>query len=101
MSFHLFRDDADGIVDCLKETTIYLELMLLFSSAHRKHTRAKQGHEGSMMGQDAHLAIIRRRIHRVGFPIEDGRFGRDDRDPHHVLAIFLAFSTASSIPPTM
>jgi hypothetical protein len=101
MSFHLFRHDADDIVDSLEKATIHMELVLVFSGAHGKDTRSEQGHEGRMMGQNTHLAVVGRRIDRVGLAVKDGSFWRDDRDPHHALAIFLAFSTTSSIPPTM
>ena len=74
---------------------------VLVSGADGKNTGTEQGHEGGVMGQDAHLPVEGRRVHGVGLPIEDGRLRRDDRDPHHALAIFLAFSTASSMPPTM
>ena len=54
-----------------------------------------------MVGQDADLAIVGGRREAIGLPVEDGRLRRDDRDAHHDVAIFLAFSTASSMPPTM
>ena len=54
-----------------------------------------------MAGKDTDFSVKRRRHDGVGVAVEHSRLGGDDRDPHHELASFLAFSTASSIPPTM
>src|SRR3989454_8120231 len=50
---------------------------------HREDAGPEQGEERCMARQDADLAVVRRRDHRVGGPIEYRPLGGNDRDVHH------------------
>jgi hypothetical protein len=54
-----------------------------------------------MAGKDTDFSVERRCHNGISVAVEHSRLGGNDRDSHHELASFLAFSTASSIPPTM
>jgi hypothetical protein len=62
---------------------------------------AEERHERGVVRQDADLAIMGGDHDRIRRPIKHRRFRRDHRHMHQALASFFAFSTASSIEPTM
>ncbi len=97
----MFGYHPDAIVDHLKKSTPNGEAIDLFRATHGQRPFAQEGHEWCMIGQDTDLTIERGRDDRVGVAVEHRGLGGDYRDPHHELASFLDFSTASSMPPTM
>ena len=97
----MFGYHPDAIVDYLKKSTTNGKAVDVFRATHSQRPLSQQSHEGSMIGQDPDLTIERRRDHGVGVAVEHRGLRRDYRDPHHELASFLDFSTASSMPPTM
>jgi hypothetical protein len=98
---NVFGYHPDAIVDYLQKPTTNGEEIDAFRATHGQRPLAQQGHEWSMIGQDPDLAIERGRDDRVGVAVEHRGLRRDYRDPHHELASFFDFSTASSMPPTM
>ena len=97
----MFGDDADDVSYHLQETAADGERTLPAGDPHLQGTLAEERHEWGMVRQDAHLAIVRGHLEAFSLPVKDASVRRNDRDTHHDVAIFLAFSTASSIPPTM
>ena len=97
----MFSHDTHAVVDHLKESAADLEAAGAITLADDEIARTQKGHHRGVPWQDPDRPVIGRRPEGVGLTIKDGRIGRDDRDVHHALASFLAFSTASSIPPTM
>jgi len=100
-SLYVFGHHAHPIIHDLEEPTANHETIQRLSASHRERSLPEQRHERCVIRQDADLAIERGRDDRVRFPVEHRRLGRDHRDLHHELASFFAFSTASSMPPTM
>jgi hypothetical protein len=101
LSLYVFGDHAHPIIDDLEESATNLESTGGPALPDRQHSLAEQGHERGMVRQDADLAVERGRNDCVRLSIEYRRFRRDNGDLHHDPASFFAFSTASSIPPTM
>jgi hypothetical protein len=101
LSLYVFGYHAYSIVHDLEEPTTNREPVDGSGVPHRERPLAKQSHERCVIRQDADFAVESGRDHRVCFPVEHRRLGRDHRDLHHEFASFFAFSTASSIPPTM
>src|SRR6476661_2110079 len=101
VSSNVFGDHADPIVDDLQKPASNLEPVTGPALAHDEGSLAEQRHERSVVRQDADLAVVRGRDHRIGLAVKHGRLGRNHRDLHHALASLRAFSTASSMPPTM
>jgi hypothetical protein len=98
---YVFRDDADAIADDLEKTAADREASHGCRASNGEHPLAEQRHERRVVRQNPHLAVERRRDNRVGIAVEHSGLGGNNRDSHHELASFFAFSTASSIPPTM
>src|ERR1044071_5358732 len=101
LSLYVFGNHAHSIVHDLEETTAHFEPIYRVRAPYGQRPLAQQRHERSVIRQDADLAVERRRHDGVRFTVEHRGLGRDNRDLHHELASFLAFSTASSMPPTM
>src|SRR6476646_4426943 len=101
LSLYVFGHHAYPIVHDLKEPTANFEPAHRVRAPHRQRPLAQQRHERSVIRQDADLAVEGRRHDGVRFTVEHRGLRRDNRDLHHELASFLAFSTASSIAPTM
>jgi len=97
----VFRNHANLIADHLEKSTLDREFTESGAAAHSQPTSAEQSHEGCVARQNADLAVECRRGDRVRIAVEHSRLRGDDRDPHHELDSFLAFSTTSSIVPTM
>jgi hypothetical protein len=101
LSRDVLRDDPDSIVDDLKKAAIDLKPVLQTRMPDKKCPATKECHERSVIGQNADLPIEGGRDDRVRLAVKHRSIGRDDRNVHHALASFLAFSTASSMLPTM
>src|SRR5512138_1515088 len=101
LSLYVFGHHAYPIVHDLEEPTANFEPVHRICASHGQRSLAQQRHERCVIRQDADLAVEGRRHHGVRFTVEHRGLGRDNRDLHHELASFLAFSTASSMPPTM
>lgn len=97
----MFGDHPDPVASDLEKTATHQKLRNAASAADPKGAAAKQCHERGVPGKNTYFSVKRRRYHGVGVAVEHSRLGGDDRDTHHALASFLAFSTASSMPPTM
>ena len=97
----MFGDDADAVASDLKESATHQKSCGAAPAAHREGAATEQRHERRVAGKDTDFAVERRRHYGVGVAVEHSRLGGNDRDSHHEAASFLAFSTASSIPPTM
>jgi len=97
----VFGDHPDPVACDLEETATHQKLRNAAGAANPEGTAAKQCHERRVPGKNTHFSVKRRRHDGVGIGVEHSRLGGDDRDTHHELASFLAFSTASSMPPTM
>jgi hypothetical protein len=100
-SLDVFRNNPHPITDDLEEPTSHCKPGHAPAVPNRERALAKQGHEWRVVGKDPHLSIERRRRDGIRVAVEDSRLRGDDRDSHHALASFLAFSTTSSMPPTM
>jgi hypothetical protein len=85
----------------LQEAAIDLKPVLRTRVPDNECPATKESHERSVVGQDADLPVIGGRDDRVRLAVKHRGRRRDDRNVHHALASFRAFSTASSIPPTM
>jgi hypothetical protein len=101
VSSNVFGDHADPIVDDLQKSASNLEPVIGPTLPHDESSLAEQRHERSVVRQDADLAVVRGRDYRVRLAVKHGCFRRNHRDLHLALASLRAFSTASSIPPTM
>jgi hypothetical protein len=101
LSGDVFRYDPDRVIDDLKKTAVDLEPILGASTADHKSPAAQESHERCVMRQNADQPIKSWRDHRVRLAVKHRGIGRDHSNVHHALASFFAFSTASSIPPTM
>ena len=97
----MLGDHAYLIADHLKKPTLDREFADTGAASHPQATLAQQRHEGRVARQNADFTVECRRGDGICFAVEHSRLRRDDRDPHHELESFLAFSTASSIVPTM
>lgn len=97
----MLGDHANLIADHLKKPTLDREFVDGTAASHSQATIAEQSHEGCVAGQNPDLAVECGRSDGIRIAVEHSRLRRDDRDPHHELESFLAFSTASSIVPTM
>ena len=100
-SLYVFGHHAHPIVHDLEEPTANHKPTYSLGASYRERSLPQQRHERCVIRQDADLAIECGRNYRVRFTVEHRRLGRDHRDTHHALASFFAFSTASSMPPTM
>jgi hypothetical protein len=98
---NVFGYHPDAIVDYLEKSTPNGEVIDVVRATHGQCAFAQEGHEWCMTRQNTDLTIEGWRDHRVRIAVEHRGLGRDYRDPHHELASFLDFSTASSMPPTM
>ena len=97
----MLGDHAHLIADYLKKPALDREFADTAALSHPQPTLAKQRHEGRVARENADFAVVCRRNDGIRIAVEHSRFGRDDRNPHHELESFLAFSTASSIVPTI
>ena len=97
----MFGDHPHAVASDLQETATHQKLRNAASAAHPEGAATKQCHERRVAGKNTHFSVKRRRHDGVGVAVEHSRLRGDDRDPHHELASFLDFSTASSMPPTM
>src|SRR5215831_1257339 len=100
-SLHVLGDHSHAVTEYLEKATLDGEFVERGPSPHAQAAFAEEGHERRVTGENADLAVVGGRRDGVGIAVEHGRLGRDDADPHHALASFLDFSTASSIVPTM
>jgi hypothetical protein len=98
---NVFGHDTNAIASDLQKPTSHQKFGDAAFAPHLESAAAEQRHERRMAGKDADFTVKRRRYHSVGVAVEHSRLRGDDRDSHHELASFLAFSTASSMPPTM
>jgi hypothetical protein len=97
----MFGDYTHPVVHDLEKPAPNEESAHALATADHELAFSQECHERSVIRQYAHFPIERRCDDRVRFAVEHTRFRADDRDLHHELASFLAFSTASSMPPTM
>jgi hypothetical protein len=98
---YVFGDDANAVASDLQESATHQKLRNTAPAAYLEGAAAQQRHERGVTGKDTNLTVKRRRHYGVGVAVEHSCLRGDDRDSHHEVASFLAFSTASSIPPTM
>ena len=101
LSLYVFGHHAYPIVHDLEKPTPNREPPRSAGAPYGERPLSQERHERCVIWQDADFAVEGGRDDRVRFTVEHRRFGRDHRDLHHELASFLAFSTASSMPPTM
>src|SRR6266511_910385 len=99
LSLYVFGHHAYPIVHDLEEPPANDEALHPIGTTHDQRALSQQRHERSVIRQDADLTVEGGRHDRIRFTVEHRRLGGDHRDLHHELASFLAFSTASSIPP--
>ena len=100
-SLNVFGDYTHPVVNNLQESAPYEKPTGALAAADDQGSLSHKCHERGMVRQNADLTVVRGRDDRVRLAVEHCRLGGDDRDSHHPLASFLAFSTASSMPPTM
>lgn len=100
-SLDVFRNNPHPITNDLEEPTSHCKAGHALCLPNPERALPEQGHEWRVVGKNPHLPVERRRRDGIRIAVEDSRLRRDDRDSHHALASFLAFSTTSSIPPTM
>ena len=98
---YVFGHYAYSIVHDLEKSTANHESTHRLGAPHRERALPQKCHERCVIRQDTDLAVEGGRYDRVRFTVEHSRFGGNHRDMHHELASFLAFSTASSMPPTI
>src|SRR5690242_942505 len=98
----LLRHDAHDVVDDLKKPAVDVEPPSALAT-HAQDTLAEESHQRRVAGENAHLAVERRRDDRVGRALVQHGLGRDDGDVEHASqpCSFFAFSTTSSMPPAM
>ena len=97
----MLRHDPHAVIHDLEKATADAEAPGGSSLPDDQRAGPEERHERGVARQDADLPIERRSDYGIGFAVKHRRFGRNHRDMHHELASFCAFSTASSIPPTM
>src|SRR5581483_672216 len=100
-SLNVFRHHPHARPHDLQEPAPHGEPGLAAAVPYGQGPPAEERHEGRVIGQDAHLTVERRGDDGVRVAVEHSRLRRDYRDSHHEPASFFAFSTASSIVPTM
>ena len=94
LSLYVFGDDSHAIVHDLEKPTSDGKPAGGPGPADGQRPCSQESHERCMVRQDAHLAVIRGRDHRVRFTVEHRRIGRYHRDLHHELPSFSALATA-------
>lgn len=97
----MFRDNPYPITHDLEKSTSHREPRDSVRRTHRKGALAEKRHERRVVREYTNLAVEGRCRHGIRLPVEDSRLRRNDRDSHHDPASFFAFSTTSSIPPTI
>src|SRR6266850_1770292 len=100
-SLNVFGHYPDGIVDHLEETAPHGEAEVALRASHGETPLTEERGERGVPRKDTYLPVNRGSHDGAGVAIEHRRLGGNYCDVHHALASFLAFSTASSIPPTM
>jgi hypothetical protein len=98
---YVFGDHPNAVASDLQETATHQKLRNAAPAADPQGAAAEQRHERRVPGKNTYFSVERRRHDGVGVAVEHSGLGGDDRDTHHALASFFAFSTASSMPPTM
>jgi hypothetical protein len=68
--FYPIGHDPDRVSDHLEESSGHLEAAGRAPLSHLQHTRPEQREERRVVRQYTDLAVVRRRDHRVGDPIE-------------------------------
>src|SRR5205085_3539164 len=94
------RYDADFVVEHLHEAAADIETATR-SGSDAQLAVAKQRHQGRMTGENSNLAVVGGGDYRIRLPLEQHRFGRDNRDFEHQADRRLAASTTPSMPPCM
>lgn len=97
----MFGNDADDIPHDLQESATDGKRALPTGDPYQQGTLTEERHEWGVVRQDADLAVVGGYLKAFGLPVKDGAVRRNHRDAHHAAAILAAFSTASSMPPTM
>jgi hypothetical protein len=75
VSSNVFGDYADPVVDDLQKPATNLEPVIRSATPDDECAFAEQGHERSVVRQDADLAVVRGDDDRVGLAIKHGRLG--------------------------
>ena len=97
----MLRHDPHPVIHDLEKPAANAEAPRGPSLPDDQRAGPEERHERGVARQDADLPVERRSDYGIGFAVKHRRFGRNHCDMHHELASFCAFSTASSIPPTM